>query len=140
MVEQHAYTQGKVNESVLGFASAGGARLNLAPSICRDLGRLVYARERPASKQRLRELALALVTLAHESVHVSGTADEPTAECHGIQLAASAARALGVGRTFAERLQQVYWGHYDALPHIYQSPECRDGGELDLHSSTSEFP
>jgi hypothetical protein len=140
MVEERAYTRGKVNESVLGFASAGGARVNLAPSICRDLGRLVYARERPAVEQRLRELALAVATLAHESVHASGTADEPTAECHGIQLSARAARALGVGRTFAERLEQVYWAHYDELPAIYHSPECRDGGELDLRASTSEFP
>jgi hypothetical protein len=140
MVEEHAYTRGKVNESVLGFASAGGGRLNLAPSICRDLGRLVYARERPAGEKRRLALALAVVTLAHESVHASGTADEPTAECHGIQLSLRATRDLGVERTFAERLQQTYWRHYVEIPEIYRSPECRDGGDLDLHASTSEFP
>lgn len=140
MVEESAYTRGKVNESVLGFASAGGARLSLAPSICRDLADLVYRGERTAKEERRLSLALALVTLAHESVHLAGIADEATAECHGIQRTETVAVALGVKRTLAEELTQLYWSRYDRIPAVYRSPECRDGGELDLRVATNEFP
>jgi hypothetical protein len=140
MVEERAYTQGKVNESVLGFASAGGARLSLSPTICRDLARLAYERERPAAAEPLHALALAVATLAHESVHVSGIADEAAAECHGVQLTERAARALGVGRVLARRLKAAYWARFDEIPPLYRSAECRDGGELDLDASSSEFP
>lgn len=140
MVEERAYTRGKVNESVLGFASAGGARLSLAPTICRDLTRLAYEQARPAAAERLHALALAVATLAHESVHVSGIADEATAECHGIQLSERAARALGIERRLARRLKEAYWSRYDEIPAVYRSPECRDGGELDLDESSRAFP
>jgi hypothetical protein len=140
MVEEDAYTRGKVNRSVLGFASAGGSRLSLAPSTCRDLGRLAYAGERPTAGNRRLMLALAVVTLAHESVHLAGVADEPTAECHGIQLSDRAARALGAKPAFAQELKDAYWDHYGEIPTVYRSRECRDGGKLDLRASTSEFP
>ena len=140
MVEEDAYTRGKVNQSVLGFASAGGSRLSLAPSTCRDLARLAYAGDRPAAGNRRLMLALAVVTLAHESVHLAGVADEPTAECHGIQLSERAALALGVKPAFADALKDAYWGHYGAIPAVYRSRECRDGGKLDLRASTSKFP
>jgi hypothetical protein len=140
MVEEHAYTRGKVNPAVLGFASAGGSRLSLAPSTCRDLARLAYEGDRPTAGNRRLMLALAVVTLAHESVHLTGVADEPTAECHGIQLSERAALALGVKLAFAEELKDVYWEHYRQIPTVYRSRECRDGGKLDLRASTSEFP
>lgn len=128
MVEEEAFTGGRVNAAVLGFASAGGRRISLAPDVCADLDALVYARR----GGRTPDVALALVTLAHESVHAAGRADEPTAECHGIQLADEAAAALGVGEAEAEALVTLYWDGYDRLPAAYRSPECRDGGELDL--------
>lgn len=140
MVEERAYTRGKVNQSVLGFASAGGSRLSLAPSTCRDLAQLAYSEGRPAGRNRRLMLALALVTLAHESVHLAGVAHEPTAECHGIQLAERAALALGVKPAVAEELKDLYWEHYLEIPVVYRSRECRDGGKLDLRASTSEFP
>jgi hypothetical protein len=140
MVEERTYTRGKVNAAVLGFASPGGARVSLAPDTCRDLAHLVYGRERPADPERRLMLALALVTLAHESVHASGVADERTAECHGIQLADRAGVALGLKRAYAQRLQKLYWAHYGDVPSVYRSRECRDGGKLDLRASTSDFP
>jgi hypothetical protein len=141
MVEESVYTRGKVNASVLGFASAGGVRLSLSPSTCRDLSRLVYRRERPADERGRLSLALALVTLAHESVHLAGVADEQTAECQGIQLAERAAtRGLGIDRAFARRLVELYWENYPKVPLVYRSRECREGGKLDLRASTSVFP
>jgi hypothetical protein len=140
MVEEQAYTRGKVNEKVLGFASAGGERLNLAPQVCHALGRLAYRDARPTARPQAFTLALAVATLAHESVHASGTADERAAECHGLQWLARTAEEIGVDRAYAARLADTYWAHYDRLPAMYHSAECRDGGELDLEESSTRFP
>jgi hypothetical protein len=100
MVEEQAYTRGKVNEKVLGFASAVGERLDLAPQVCHALGRLAYRDARPTPRPQAFTLALAVATLAHESVHVSGIADERAAECHGLQwLARTAEESASTGHT-----------------------------------------
>ena len=140
MVEERAYTRGKVNATVLGFASAGGERINLAPGICRGLARVASGRTLPDAAQPAFALALAVATLAHESTHAAGVADEAEAECSGIQWLARAARALGADDADAERLGRVYWARYDQLPAVYRSPECRDGGDLDLDLDSSGFP
>jgi hypothetical protein len=140
MVEERAYTRGKVTESVLGFASAGGERINLAPGICRGLGQLAYGDARPTDEDAVFALALSVATLAHESVHASGVAAEATAECDGIQWLERAAAALGVEDGYATRLRDVYWSRYDRLPAMYRSDGCRDGGELDLNDGSSRFP
>ena len=140
MVEERAYTRGKVNESVLGFASAGGERLNLAPRICLALGRLAYRDERPTAQTQAFTLSLAVATLAHESVHASGVADERAAECHGLQWLARTAEKIGVERAYAARLADTYWAHYDRIPAMYRSRECRDGGALDLDEGSTQFP
>lgn len=140
LVEEKVFTAGRVNESVLGFASAGGMRINLAPSVCRGLDALVYGNERPDDAARQHELALALVVLVHESRHAAGILDEPTAECQAIQLAAEAGSALGVERDYARTLVDVYWQAYPHLPPEYRSNECRDGGELDLSPGDRGFP
>ncbi len=140
MVEESAYTRGKVNDTVLGFASAGGERLNLAPQICHDLARLAHRGQRPRAEEQRFRLALSAATLAHESVHASGVADEPTAECHGIQWLGRTAGALGVERDYGEQLVAAYWAHYDDLPEMYRSAECRDGGDLDLDEASASFP
>jgi hypothetical protein len=140
MVEEKAYTRGKVNETVLGFASAGGERLNLAPQVCHSLADLAYRERRPAGEKPRFALALAAATLAHESVHAAGIADEATAECHGIQWLERTAAALGVEAGYASELRDAYWAHYDRMPALYLSAECRDGGELDLRAGSARFP
>lgn len=140
MVEERAYTRGRVNERVLGFASAGGERLNLAPQICHALGRLAYGDARPTERRQAFALALAVATLAHESIHAAGVADERAAECHGLQWLARTAEEIGVDRAYAERLARTYWAHYDRLPTMYRSNECKDGGELDLDEGSAHFP
>jgi hypothetical protein len=140
LVEEKVFTRGRVDEEVLGFASAGGARVNLSPTICGQLDRLVYERERARDDEvRLRH-AVALVVLAHEARHASGIADEPTAECEGIQTAKIAAARLGLPRRYAERAIGLYWLAYPELPAAYRSPECRPGGELDLDGGSPDFP
>ncbi len=140
MVEERVVSRGRVTEQVLGFASPGGMRINLAPRVCRLLGRLVYGRARPEDPVRRHELAMALVVLVHESRHAAGVVDEPAAECEAVQLAEEAAAELGVERRFARALVAVYWDAYPGLPPEYRSPECREGGELDLTPEDGRFP
>lgn len=140
MVEEEVFTAGRVDERVLGFASAGGKRISLAPPVCADLDALVYEERAPVEEEGKYALALALVTLAHEGVHASGVADEPTAECHGIQYARQAADRLGVDPDYAAELIGLYWDGYGRLPPTYRSEECREGGALDLDAGRAEFP
>ncbi|HSL66503.1 MAG TPA: hypothetical protein VK874_17740, partial [Gaiellaceae bacterium] len=63
-----------------------------------------------------------------------------TAECHGIQWLAPTAEALGAQLGYAAALRDAYWAGYEALPAVYRSPECRDGGELDFERGSGRFP
>lgn len=140
IVEEKTFTRGKVNERVLGFASPGGGRINLAPMTCHNLDRVAYGGARPGGERDRYALALALVTLAHEGAHAAGVADEPTAECHGIQTASEAARRMGIERAFTDELVRLYWRNYPKLPPMYRSDECREGGKLDLEEGERNFP
>jgi hypothetical protein len=86
------------------------------------------------------DTAEALMTLAHESMHLRGWADEATAQCYGLQELAFTVEQLGgspaEGRAVADYMLALQkW-----LPEEYQSAECAAGGKLDLHSDTPEFP
>jgi hypothetical protein len=140
LVEEKIFTRGRVDEEVLGFASAGGARVNLAPMVCAELDRLVYDGKRARNDEAAYRQAVALVVLAHEARHASGVADEPTAECEGIQTARIAAARLEVDRAYAERLVTLYWRSYPELPADYRSKECSAGGELDMDPGSPPFP
>ena len=124
----------------LGFANAGGARVHLSPETCAALVRLRYERARPRGETATLRLATAAGTLAHEAVHVSGVADEPTAECHGVQLLERAALALRVQPAYAARLETTYWDNREDVPTLYRSKQCRDGGKLDLRPQDRDFP
>ncbi|HUK93633.1 MAG TPA: hypothetical protein VLU96_01115 [Gaiellaceae bacterium] len=84
--------------------------------------------------------AEALMTLAHESMHLRGWADEATAQCYGIQEVAYTVERLGgtlaEGKAVASFMLAVQGG----MPEEYQSGECRAGGDLDLHPDTPDFP
>jgi hypothetical protein len=87
---------------------------------------------------------LAVWTLAHEAVHLSGERDEATTDCHAIQEIEATAEALGVGGRAAHAMA-VYAAHwYESVRPTgeaeYSTPECRDGGALDLHPGTGNWP
>lgn len=140
LVEEKIFTRGRVDEQVLGFASAGGARVNLSPPVCEQLDALTYEEARVEDEEERFHQAVALIVLAHEARHAAGIADEPTAECEGIQLARRAASRLGIEEAYARRLVDLYWSAYPDLPREYRSTECRAGGELDLDKGSPEFP
>jgi hypothetical protein len=77
--------------------------------------------------------AVAVHTLTHESIHMSGVTSESETECISVQRDAEMARNLGASLDAARSLSQLYWQVvYPAMPSGYRSDECRPGGVLDL--------
>jgi hypothetical protein len=89
-------------------------------------------------------VAMALATVAHESYHLLGYRDEGRVECYGMQsiwfvanrLGASIAESQAIGSLYAT---QMYPQRRTKTP-AYWSPECRDGGKLDLRPRLAGWP
>src|SRR5262249_44165278 len=137
-----------------GYVLRGTHVIHLAPHVCASLD-LVVRRDAHrvglacavrelrdpirACPPALADVALTLVTLAHEAEHVAGVTDEAATECYARQNVRRLAARLGVrpgqaailGRDAARRAR---------MPAEYQSPQCRDGGSLDLHPKSHVFP
>jgi hypothetical protein len=83
-------------------------------------------------------------TLAHESTHLGGMRDEPTTDCWSMQRIEETAQRLGIGPQAAHAMA-LYAGNWytstwaQAKP-TYYSPECHDGGALDLHPESPNWP
>jgi len=138
----------------LGHANWERSLIELAPRICRNANVLSTAPARPYSGASFAQ-ALALLVVVHESVHLSryeGHTDEALTECRAIQLVREAALRIGTDDATARAL-----GHealrFDArLPGpgdwrvglheipSYHSPDCYDGGPLDIHPESSDWP
>jgi hypothetical protein len=137
-------TQGDGTENlnyVSGFYRPGTGRIHLAPIACVGLVALHYKHAQPTSGKLEGTIALGVETLAHESMHMRGFPKESTAECYAEQLVAATARKLGAPPGYATRLQALSWAViYPSHPARYLSPECRDGGKLDLNARSHAFP
>lgn len=84
----------------------------------------------------------AIQTLAHEMMHLYGVRDEAKAECYGLQWLNWVAWKLGADGSLAREFATDYYQRYYLVqpPSTeYFSPECRDGGALDL-SATNPWP
>jgi hypothetical protein len=80
-------------------------------------------------------------TLAHEAFHLRGFQDEGVTECYALQNTAFVAERLGVPTPQAQELQGwLYKRGYPNEPAEYQSPQCYDGGRLDLRRQQTRFP
>ena len=79
--------------------------------------------------------------LAHESFHVHGIHDEPTAECWGMQAIPLVAQRLGAHPANARRMADLAWTAYRRSPSPgYDSPECRENGALDRSPGDGRWP
>jgi hypothetical protein len=140
IAERGAYTGGAVNLRADGFVSES-TRVNLAPRMCNRLVRFVYEGERPARGKAKLQLANTILTLGHETVHVAPGGDEAVATCYGLQRMRRAARLLGALPIYADGLAELAWtGLYPYGLAKYHSPECRDGGRLDLNPKSPVWP
>ena len=138
--EQRVVTGSTVTVNHLGFTGLGRERIHLAPRVCRELDRLAYDAEQPEGSEAKLRLAISVATLAHEAQHRAGIAKEDVAECYGMQTLRGVALSLGSDGRYADELATAYWNHYPERSSEYRSPQCRDGGELDLHPATSRWP
>jgi hypothetical protein len=135
------------DHNLAGFASPGFQRVNLAWDICDGLAKLAYTNERPTGNEEL-EIAFAVTTLMHESGHLNESGDfygaganEPLAECWGMQHIRQAAVRLGASRAYANDLAARYWTEvYPTRPANYRTKKCRDGGAYDIRKESSVWP
>jgi hypothetical protein len=124
--------------TLLGFAVISEDRIDLSPSVCRALDTL-----RPPSAPSYFQI-LGVEVLTHESEHLhgpDGIENEATTDCYAAQRMPTTARLLGESATTARRMATVYFRseRWD-LPARYRSPQCRQGGALDLTPANGAFP
>jgi len=117
------------------FADIEGERAHFSAADCARLVRL-----RRSSGRDSRD-AFAYVAFFHELEHVKGAISESAANCVAAQLAASGAPVLGVRPDVGRRLALLYLRV--VVPRQaaeYRSPECRPGGNLDIHPGSRRWP
>jgi hypothetical protein len=85
----------------------------------------------------------ALMTVAHEAMHVVGIGNEAAAECLALQALTPIAAAFGAKTVFAYEIGRDYLPLY-ALEQQqapdYWTADCRDGGVLDLFPKATGWP
>jgi len=122
-----------------GVAIVGGRLAYLTPERCYDLYRLAE-KDQVSFSQTGRAVAV----LAHESWHLRGERDEGTTECYALQSGVELGRRLGLSEGTARQMmrQQLVENRLRtaATQEYVLSPECRDGGDLDLRPGVSDFP
>jgi hypothetical protein len=127
-----------------GWTTFATGRISLSPDVCRLVALFTYKRYFPTGTIARFNLAQAFAVYAHETGNVSlGQLNDAAAECRGEQWIAPLARLLRstVMPANARLLAAMMWRYrYPQLPDSYRSPDCRDGGPLDLNPSSSVWP
>jgi hypothetical protein len=93
-----------------------------------------------ACSEQANDMAEALVTLAHESMHMRGWSDEAFAQCYAIQEVAYTVEQLGGSPQEGTAVASYLLSLQPFMPTDYQSSECASGRLLDLHPETKAFP
>jgi hypothetical protein len=123
------------------YVSWDQERANLAPAVCRSLGRWAYEGRWPEDRWDGYYFAWSIRSLAHEAQHLRGVEDEADAECYGLQSMREVATALQIDDERAQFVADFAWRYiYPRLSARYRSDECRDGGKLDLRPATPAWP
>ncbi|MGH3071794.1 MAG: hypothetical protein ACRDNB_05935 [Gaiellaceae bacterium] len=82
-----------------------------------------------------------IVTLAHESWHLRGIANEARTQCYAVQTTEAVARSLGVAPPDAALIAaRVALDDARSPEGEYHSVHCRPGGAYDLRPSTAAWP
>ena len=117
----------------------GGRLAYLTPERCHDLYRLAFKDDVSFS-----QTARAIAVLAHEAWHLRGIRDEAVTECYALQSGVQLGQRLGLSEETARQMmrQQLAENALRARGSVEYlvTPECRDGGRLDLDPRTSAFP
>jgi hypothetical protein len=124
-----------------GLADVATYEIHLHPFAC-DGVRYLLAGNRPETGDAALFVADGLVVLTHEGTHfTSAGSNEAVVECRAMQNAHLVAARLGIDEDYARRLAKLYWERaYPRNDPVYGSPECRDGGLMDVHPEASDWP
>lgn len=96
--------------------------------------------DRRCTKHVLRTM-WAVHTLVHEAWHLAGEKNEAITECYALQTTAWAAERLGASPLGGQAIARYVTVHmYPDMPAHYRSPDCRDGGPLDLRPDSVVWP
>jgi hypothetical protein len=114
-------------------------QINLSPDVCKVLDRVRYHHQRPSITPAV---VFGLITFTHETIHTMGITNEATTQCYAMQYVWRAARLLGAGAPYGQRIAEAAWRLYNpqVLPAAYLSRECHDGGKLDIYPDTHVWP
>jgi len=97
-----------------------------------------------ADCRQVGNIATALAVVAHESYHLLGYSNEAQVECYGMQSIWFVASKLGATVAESQALAALYAARMYPLRRTqtpaYWSPECRDGGKLDLRPALAAWP
>jgi hypothetical protein len=96
--------------------------------------------EAQACRAQADDMAEALITLTHESMHMRGWADEAVAQCYAIQEVAFTVEQLGGSSEEGAAVADYALALQPYMPTDYQSSDCSPGRSLDLHPDTRVFP
>jgi len=122
-----------------GVATVGGRLAYLTPERCYDLYRLAFRHEVVFSRT-----ARALAVLAHESWHLRGVSNESRTECYALQSGVELGERLGLSAHTAGRMMRAQLVENSLLiggdSEYRISPDCREGGSLDLAPERTSFP
>jgi hypothetical protein len=122
----------------------------LATGPCRELDalaegeredQLACAARSDSCGDDVQRLGGAIDTLTHESWHLAGVMDEGITECRSVQTLAWTATQLGATPQTGESLARLVLATgYQDLPVPYRSPDCTNGGRLDLRPDDPAWP
>ena len=124
-----------------GLADPATYEIHLHPFACDGLEYLLDGNQ-PESGDQALFVSEGLIVLTHEGTHFTSTgSNEAVVECRAMQNAHLVAARLGIDEDYARRLAKLYWEKaYPRDDPVYGSPECRDGGTMDVHPETSDWP
>jgi hypothetical protein len=130
-----------MHRGLSGLADVGTYEIHLHPFACQGVEYLL-AGNRPETGDAALFVADGLVVLTHEGTHfTSAGSNEAVVECRAMQNAHLVAARLGIDEDYARRLATLYWERaYPRDDPVYGSPECRDGGTMDVHPESSDWP
>lgn len=141
--EQYRKATGKGLTGVAGKTNVGGNLVYLAPETCEPLTRFAYGsgHRLPRREKDVLALASAMETLAHETAHAHGYADEARPTCYGMQYIPVVAVNLGASPEVGQKLARAFWSIYwlkdsGRSKRERTSEQCYDGKALDLSPAT----
>ena len=123
-----------------GYVDAARPRqINLSPKTCSRLDPIEYRRPHAAPTTNT---AVAVLVLASGIERGRGYVDTAQTACYALQLVPDTSSLLGAGAAASTRLGKLAarWFTRRNLPPGSYSPQCRDGGKLDLDPAARHWP